>query len=78
MKFSSISLDAVIAVYIMLIVKLLIMSSSAKSLSLTSSLIYLAAVKVIILCNAKPPIRPKTSLIILGNLSMDQLVSRIY
>jgi len=65
------SLDAVIAVYIMLIAKSLIISSSIKSLSLISSLIYLAAVKVIILYNAKSPIRLKTSLIILGNPSID-------
>jgi len=72
------SLDAVIAVYIILIAKSLIMSSSIKSLSLISSLIYLAAVKVIILCNTKSPVRLKTSLIILGNPSADQLVPRIY
>jgi len=72
------SLDAVIAVHIMLIAKLLITSSSMKSLSLISSLIYLAAIKVIILYNAKSPIRLKTSLIILGNLSADQLVPKIY
>jgi len=60
------SLDTVIAVYIMLIVKSLIMSSFTKSLSLVSSLICLAAIKVIILYNAKSPIRLKTSLIILG------------
>jgi len=78
MKFSSMSLDAVIAVHIMLMVKLLITSSFAKSLSLTSSLICSAAVKVIILYNAKSPIRPKTSLTILENPSTDQLVSRIY
>ena len=65
------SLDAVIAVYIMLIAKSLITSSSIKSLSLISSLIYLAAIKVIILYNAKSPIRLKTSLIILGNLFID-------
>jgi len=61
------SLDAVIAVCIILIVKLLITSSSAKSLSLISSLMCSAAIKVIILYNAKSPIRLKTSLIILGN-----------
>jgi len=72
------SLDAVIAVHIMLIAKSLIMSSSAKSLSLISSLICLAAVKVIILCNTKSPVRLKTFLIILGNLSADQLVPRMY
>jgi len=65
------SLDAVIAVYIMLMAKSLITSSSVKSLSLISSLIYSAAVKVIILYNAKSPIRLKTSLIILGNPSAD-------
>ena len=53
------------------IIKSLIISSSAKSLSLISSLIYSAAVKVIILYNTKSPIRPKISLIILGNLSAD-------
>jgi len=72
------SLDTVIAVYIMLMVKSLITSSSTKSLSLISSLIYLAAIKVIILCNAKLPIRLKTSLTILGNLFADQLVPKIY
>jgi hypothetical protein len=61
----------VIAVYIIPIAKSLIISSSAKSLSLVSSLIYSAAIKVIILYNAKLPIRLKTSLIILGNLSID-------
>jgi len=71
------SLDAVIAVYIMLMVKSLITSSSTKSLSLISSLIYSAAIKAIILCNAKLLVRPKTSLIILGNPSADQLVSRM-
>ena len=65
------SLDAVIAVRIMPIAKSLIMSSSAKSLSLVSSLIYLAAIKVIILYNTKSPIRLKISLIILGNLVID-------
>jgi len=65
------SLDAVIAVRIMLIAKSLITSSSIKSLSLISSLIYLVTIKVIILYNAKSPIRLKTSLIILGNLSTD-------
>jgi len=65
------SLDAVIAVYIMPIVKSLIMSSSTKSLSLTSSLICSAAIKAIILYNAKSLVRPKTFLIILGNLSID-------
>jgi len=72
------SLDAVIAVYIMLMAKLLITSSSAKSLSLTSSLICSAAIKVIILCNTKSPIRLKIFLTILGNLSADQLVPRMY
>jgi len=72
------SLDAVIAIYIIPIAKSLITSSSAKSLSLISSLIYLATIKVIILCNTKSPIRLKTSLITLGNLSTDQLVPRIY
>jgi hypothetical protein len=65
------SLDTVIAVRIMLMVKSLIISSSIKSLSLVSSSIYLAAIKVIILYNAKSPIRLKTSLILLGNLSTD-------
>jgi len=65
------SLDAVITVRIILIVKSLITSSSVKSLSLTSSLIYLAAIKVIILYNAKSPIRPKIFLTILGNPSVD-------
>jgi len=72
------SLDAVIAIHIMLIAKSLITSSSTKSLSLTSSLIYLAAIKVIILYNTKSPVRLKTSLITLGNPSTDQLVPRIY
>jgi len=71
------SLDVVIAVYIILMAKSLITSSSAKSSSLTSSLIYSAAVKVIILCNAKSPVRLKTSLIILRNLSADQLVLKM-
>ena len=65
------SLDMVITVYIMLIVKSPIISSSVKSLSLISSLIYLAAVKVIILCNTKLPIRLKVFLVILRNLSID-------
>jgi len=65
------SLDAVIAVRIMPMAKSLITSSSIKSLSLTSSLICLAAIKVIILCNTKSPIRLKTSLIILGNPSIN-------
>jgi hypothetical protein len=65
------SLDAVIAVYIMLMAKSPITSSSIKSLSLISSLICSAAIKVIILYNAKSPIRLKISLIILGNLSTD-------
>ena len=73
-----ISLDTVIAVYIILIAKSLIISSSIKSLSLISSLIYLAAIKVIILYNTKLPIRLKAFLVILGNLSIDQLVPRIY
>jgi hypothetical protein len=68
----------VIAVRIMPIAKSLITSSSIKSLSLISSLICSATVKVIILYNTKLPIRLKTSLIILGNLSIDQLVPRIY
>ena len=55
------SLDAVIAVHIMPMAKSLITSSSAKSLSLISSLIRSATVKVIILCNAKSPVRLKTS-----------------
>jgi len=55
----------------MLIAKLLIISSFIKSSSLTSSLMCLAAIKVIILYNAKLPIRLKTSLIILGNPSVD-------
>jgi hypothetical protein len=59
------------AVYIILIAKLLIIFSSIKFLSLISSLIYLAAIKVIILYNTKLPIRLKTSLIILGNLFID-------
>jgi len=62
----------------MLIAKLLIISSFIKSLSLISSLIYLAAIKVIILYNTKSPVRLKTSLIILGNLFTDQLVPKIY
>jgi len=70
-------LDAVIAVRIMLIVKSLITSSFIKFLSLTSFLIRSAAVKVIILYNAKLPIRLKISLTILGNLFTDQLVSRV-
>jgi len=78
MDFSSISLDIVIAVYIMPIVKSLIISSSVKSLSLINSLIYLAAIKVVILYNTKSRIRLKTSLIILGNPSTDQLVPKIY
>ena len=65
------SLDAVIAVRIILIAKSLIISSSAKSLSLASSLIYLAAIKVIILYNTKSPIRLKTFLITLENPSTD-------
>ena len=65
------SLDAVIIIRIILIVKLLIISSSAKSLSLISSLIYLVAIKVTILYNTKLPIRLKTSLITLGNPSID-------
>jgi len=72
------SLDAVIAVRIILIAKSLITSSSIKSLSLISSLMCLAAIKVIILYNAKSPIRLKTSLIILGNPSIDQLVPKMY
>jgi len=65
------SLDAVIAVCIMLMAKLLITSSFIKSLSLISSLMYSAAVKVIILYNTKSPIRLKISLITLGNPSAD-------
>ena len=65
------SLDAVIAVHIMLIAKLLIMFSSTKSFSLTSSLMCLAAVKVVILCNAKLLVRLKIFLTILGNLFAD-------
>jgi len=61
------SLDAVIAIHIILIAKLLITSSFTKSLSLISSLICSAAIKVVILYNAKSPIRLKISLIILGN-----------
>jgi len=76
--FSSISLDAVITIYIMLMAKSLIISSSIKSLSLISSLICSAAIKVIILYNTKLPVRLKTSLITLGNPSTDQLVSKIY
>jgi len=77
MKFSSISLDAVIIIRIMLVAKSLITSSFIKSLSLISSLIYSAAIKVIILYNAKLPIRLKTSLIILGNLFIDQPVPKM-
>ena len=62
------SLDAVIAIYIIPIVKLLMTFSFTKTLSLISSLIYLAAISVIILYNAKSLIRLKISLIILGNL----------
>jgi len=72
------SLDTVIAVYIIPMAKSLMTSSSIKSLSLISSLICSAAVKIIILYNAKSPVRLKTSLIILGNLSADQLVPKIY
>jgi hypothetical protein len=61
----------VITIHIILIAKSLIISSSAKSLSLTSPLMYLAAIKVIILYNAKSSIRLKISLIILGNLFID-------
>ena len=61
------SLDAVIAVYIMPMAKSLIISSFAKSLSLISSLIRFAAIKVIILYNTKLLIKLKTSLIILKN-----------
>jgi len=61
------SLDAVIAIHIMPIAKSLITSSFAKSLSLTSSLICSAAIKVTILYNTKSPVRLKTSLITLGN-----------
>ena len=55
------SLNAVIAVYIIPMAKSLIISSSVKSLSLISSLIHSAAVKVIILHNAKSPVRLKIS-----------------
>jgi len=72
------SLDAVIAVCIMLMAKLLITSGSTKSSSLISSLMCSAAIKVIILCNAKSPIRLKTSLTILGNLFVDQLDPKMY
>ena len=72
------SLDTVITIRIMPMAKSLITSSFIKSLSLTSSLICSAAVKVIILYNAKSPIRLKTSLIILGNPSADQLVPKMY
>jgi len=65
------SLDAVIAVYIIPMAKSPITSSSIKSLSLISSLICSAAIKVIILYNTKLPIRLKTSLITLGNPSID-------
>ena len=65
------SLDAVIAVYIIPMAKLPTTSSFAKSLRLTSSLIYLITIKVIILCNTKSPIRLKASLAILGNLFTD-------
>jgi len=65
------SLDAVTAVRIMPIAKSLIISSSMKSLSLISSLMCLAAIKVIILYNTKSPIRLKISLTILGNLFAD-------
>jgi len=72
------SLNIVITIYIMPMAKLPIMSSFAKSLNLISFLMCLAAIKVIILYNAKSPIRLKISLIILGNLSADQLVPNIY
>jgi len=62
----------------MLIAKSPITSSSAKSLSLINSSICSAAVKVIILYNTKSPIRLKALLAILGNLSADQLVPKIY
>jgi len=65
------SLDAVIAIYITPMAKALITSSPTKSLSLTSSSMCSAAVKVIRLYNAKSPIKLKTSLITLGNLSAD-------
>jgi len=65
------SLDAVITVRIMLMAKSPIMSSSVKSLSLISSLIRSAAVKVIILYNIKSSIRLKVLLAILENLSTD-------
>ena len=65
------SLDAVIAVYIILIVKSLIIFSSAKSLNLINSLIHFTIIKVIILCNVKLLIKLKTSLIISGNLFID-------
>jgi len=61
------SLDTVIAIYIMPMAKSLMISSSAKSSSLASSSMCLDAVKVIILYNTKSPVRLKTSLIILGN-----------
>jgi len=64
-------LDVVITIHIMPMAKSLITSSFIKSLSLISSLIYLAAIKVVILCNTKSPIRLKISLIILGNPSAD-------
>ena len=72
------SLDAVIAIRIMPMAKSLITSSFIKSLSLISSLICSATIKVIILYNAKLLIRLKISLIILGNLFTDQLVPRMY
>jgi len=65
------SLNIVIAVYIMLIAKSPITSSFIKSLSLIKSLIYSAAIKVIILYNTKSPIKLKTSLVILRNPSID-------
>jgi len=65
------SLDAVIAVYIMPMAKSLITSSFIKSLSLISSLMCSAAIKVIILYNTKSPIRLKISLITLRNLFTD-------
>jgi len=62
----------------MLIAKLPIIFNFIKSLSLTNSLIYLVTIKIIILYNAKLPIKLKASLIILGNLFTDQLVPKIY
>ena len=64
-------LNAVIAVYIILMAKSLIIFSFVKSLGLISSLIYLTAIKVIILYNTKLLVKLKISLMILGNLFID-------